>query len=144
MFNQNVQDALKKFQHTKNKENEKTQKDINELSEDFSTYQSKAKDIILKKEMYELKIKKQNIKEELNKDMENLREKNQTEILEIKSTFNQMTNTVKGHSSRLKQVEDRISDFEDEIEIKEKILVRQLKAVKCICQNSAILAKGQT
>jgi hypothetical protein len=29
----------------------------------------------------------QNIKEELNKDMENLRRKNQTEIMEIKSPF---------------------------------------------------------
>jgi hypothetical protein len=29
----------------------------------------------------------QNIKEELNKDMENLRGKNQTEILEIKKSF---------------------------------------------------------
>jgi molecular chaperone DnaK (HSP70) len=31
MVNQNVQDALKKFQDTKNKEYEKTQKQINEL-----------------------------------------------------------------------------------------------------------------
>jgi hypothetical protein len=33
MVNQNVQDALKKFQDTKNKEHEKTQKQINELRE---------------------------------------------------------------------------------------------------------------
>jgi hypothetical protein len=32
---------------------------------------------------------KQNIKQELNKDVENLRKKNQTEILEIKSPFSQ-------------------------------------------------------
>jgi hypothetical protein len=31
MANQNVQEALKKFQDTKNKEYEKTQKQINEL-----------------------------------------------------------------------------------------------------------------
>jgi hypothetical protein len=31
MVNQNLQDALKKFQDTKNKEYEKTQKQINEL-----------------------------------------------------------------------------------------------------------------
>jgi hypothetical protein len=31
----------------------------------------------------------QNMKEELNKDMENLRKKNQTEILKIKSPFSQ-------------------------------------------------------
>jgi methyl coenzyme M reductase gamma subunit len=43
----------------------------------------------------------QNIKEQLNKDMENLRKKNLTEILGIKSTFGQTKNTVEGHSSRL-------------------------------------------
>jgi hypothetical protein len=53
----------------------------------------------------------QNIKEELNKDMENLRKKNQTEIWELKSTFSQTKNTVEGPSSRLEQVEDRISEL---------------------------------
>jgi hypothetical protein len=51
--------------------------------------------------------------------MKNLRKKNQTEILEIKSAFNQTKNTVEGYSSRLEQVEDRISELEDKIEIKE-------------------------
>jgi hypothetical protein len=37
---------------------------------------------------------KQNIKEELNKDMENLRKKNQTEIMKIKSPFNQTKKTL--------------------------------------------------
>jgi hypothetical protein len=62
----------------------------------------------------------QNIKEDLNKDMENLRKKNQTEILEMKSPFSQTKNTVEGHSKRLEQVEDRISALEDKIEIKIK------------------------
>jgi hypothetical protein len=53
----------------------------------------------------------QNIKEELNKDVENLRKNNQTEILEIKSTFSQTKNTVEGHSIRLEQVEDRIAEL---------------------------------
>jgi uncharacterized protein YjgD (DUF1641 family) len=44
------------------------------------------------------------------KDMENLRKKNQTET----------KNTVEDHSSRLEQVEDRISELKDKIEIKEK------------------------
>jgi hypothetical protein len=35
MVNQNVQDALKKSQDTKNKEHENSQKQINELREDF-------------------------------------------------------------------------------------------------------------
>jgi hypothetical protein len=72
----------------------------------------------------------QNIKEELNNDKENLRKKNQTEILEVKSSFSQTKNTVEG-SSRLEQVEDRISECKDKKEIKEKtkeILVKQLKS----------------
>jgi hypothetical protein len=60
----------------------------------------------------------ENIKEELNKDMENLGKKNQTEILKIKSPFSQTKNTVEGHSSRL--VEDRLSELTDKIEIKGK------------------------
>jgi hypothetical protein len=32
-----------------------------------------------------------------------------------------MQNTVEGHSSRLKQVEDRISELKDKTEIKEKL-----------------------
>jgi hypothetical protein len=36
MVNQNVQNALKKFEGTKNKEHEKTQKQINELRENFN------------------------------------------------------------------------------------------------------------
>jgi hypothetical protein len=47
----------------------------------------------------------QNIKEELYKDRENLRKKNQTEILKIKSPFSKTKNTVEGHSSRLEQGE---------------------------------------
>jgi predicted nuclease with TOPRIM domain len=52
--------------------------------------------------------------------MENLRKKNQAEILEIKSPFSQTENTLEGHSNRLDQVEDRISELEDKIEIKGK------------------------
>jgi hypothetical protein len=54
----------------------------------------------------------QNIKEELKKIQTNLRKKNQTKILEIKSPFIQTKNTVEGHSNRLEQVEDRISEPE--------------------------------
>jgi hypothetical protein len=61
-------------------------KQLNELREDFNKHQSETKDII-KREIYEIKKTTQNIKEELNKDMENLRKKNPTEILEIKSPF---------------------------------------------------------
>jgi hypothetical protein len=60
------------------------------------------------KKRYELKMTTRNIKKELNNDMENLRKKNQTEILEIKSHFSQTKNTVEGYTSRLEQLEDRI------------------------------------
>jgi chromosome segregation ATPase len=52
--------------------------------------------------------------------MENLRKKNEIEI----------QNKMEGHSSRLEQAEDRISELEDEMVIKgktEELLVRQLK-----------------
>jgi hypothetical protein len=46
MVNQHVQDALKKFQDTKNKEQEMTQKQIRELREDLNKHQSETKDTI--------------------------------------------------------------------------------------------------
>jgi chromosome segregation ATPase len=52
--------------------------------------------------------------------MENLRKKNETEI----------QTKMEGQSSKLEQAEDRISELEDEMEIKgktEELLVRQLK-----------------
>jgi hypothetical protein len=91
IVNHNEQDALKKFQDTKNKEHEKAQKQISELRQDFNKHQSETKDTI-KRGIYELKMTTQNIEEELNKEMDNLRKKNQTDML--------------GHSSRLEQVRD--------------------------------------
>jgi hypothetical protein len=55
-------------------------------------------------------MKIENIKEEVTHDMENLRKKSQTEI----------ENTVEGHFNKRKQVEDRISELKDKIEINEK------------------------
>jgi hypothetical protein len=46
MVKKNAQDALKKFQDTKNKEHEKTQKQIKKLSEHFSEHRSETKDTI--------------------------------------------------------------------------------------------------
>jgi uncharacterized protein YjaZ len=65
-------------------------------------------------------MKIDSIKEEVIHDMESLRKKNETEI----------QNIMEGHSSRLEQAEHRISDIEDEMEIKgktEELLVKQLK-----------------
>jgi hypothetical protein len=41
VVNQNVQDAFKKFEDTKNKEHEKTQKQIKELREEFNKHKLK-------------------------------------------------------------------------------------------------------
>jgi hypothetical protein len=62
----------------------------------------------------------QNIKEEFNKYMENLRKKNGTEIWKSKLPLLKQRNTIEGHSSPLEQVEDRISELKNKIEIKEK------------------------
>jgi hypothetical protein len=71
--------------------------------------------------------------------MEKLRKKNQTEALEIKSSFSQTKNTVDDHSCRLKQVEDRISELKDKIDVKEKNrrTLSQTTLLKGICKNSA-------
>jgi hypothetical protein len=119
MVNKNVQDALKKFQDTKNKEHEITQKQIKELKEDLKKHQSETKDTI-KREIHELKRTTQIIKEELNKDMENLKRKNQAQILEIKSPYSQTKNTVEGHSSRLEQVEDKNQSLKIKQKLKKK------------------------
>jgi hypothetical protein len=76
-----------------------------------TTYSNtKVKQRTLQKEINKLKMKTKNIKDELTKDMENLRKKNQTET----------KITVESHSSRLQQVEDRISELKDKTETKEK------------------------
>jgi hypothetical protein len=66
-------------------------------------------------------LKIENIKDEVTHDMENLRKKNETET----------QNRVEGHSSRMEQAEDRISELKAEMEIKgktEELLVKQLKS----------------
>jgi polyhydroxyalkanoate synthesis regulator phasin len=65
-------------------------------------------------------MKIDNIKEEITHDMENLTKKSETET----------QYTMEVHSSRLEQVDDRISELEDKMEIKgktEEFLVKQLK-----------------
>jgi hypothetical protein len=46
MINQNIQDALEKFQDTKNKEYEKTQKQINEIIGALNKYQNETENTI--------------------------------------------------------------------------------------------------
>jgi septal ring factor EnvC (AmiA/AmiB activator) len=57
--------------------------------------------------------------------MENLRKKNETEI----------QNKREGHSSRLDQAEDRISERKDEMEIKGKTEEKVLKQLKTYERN---------
>jgi polyhydroxyalkanoate synthesis regulator phasin len=71
MVKQNIQEALKKFQDTKNKEYEKTQKQINELLGALNKHQSEMENTI-NREIHELKIKIDNIKEEVAHNMKNL------------------------------------------------------------------------
>jgi uncharacterized protein involved in exopolysaccharide biosynthesis len=51
---QKVQNELTQYQNTTNKKLEKTQKQLNELGQDFEKLQSEIKDII-KREIYEIK-----------------------------------------------------------------------------------------
>jgi chromosome segregation ATPase len=119
MVNQNVHEALKKFQEDKNKEYEKTQKQINEIIESLNKSQTETETTTNRK-MNELRSKIDNIKEEVIHDKENLRKKNETEI----------QSKTEGQSSRIEQTENRISELEDEMAIKgttEELLVKQLK-----------------
>jgi carbonic anhydrase len=79
--------------------------------------QSETKEAI-KEEIYEIKKTAEDVKQKINKDVENLRKKNQTEILEIKSSLNEIKNTMEIQSVRLEEVEDRKSGFEDKIHTK--------------------------
>jgi molecular chaperone GrpE (heat shock protein) len=79
MVNQNVQEALKKFQDNKNKECEKTQKQISEIIRALNKHQSETENTI-KREINELRTKIDNTKEEVTHDMENLSKNNETEI----------------------------------------------------------------
>jgi hypothetical protein len=55
---------------------------------------------------------------------------------------------MEGHSSRLEQAEDRISELEDKMEIKgktEELLVKKTsRSIKQICKNSPTPSKDQT
>jgi proline dehydrogenase len=86
---------------TKLKDYEKTQKQINEIIGALNKQQTETK-ITISREIKELRTKTHNIKE-VTHDMENLRKKNETEI----------QNKMEGHSSRIEQTKDRISELDD-------------------------------
>jgi hypothetical protein len=119
MVNQNVQETLKKFLDNKNREFEEAQEQIKETIEALYKHQSETQNMI-NKEINELRMKIDNIKEEGTQDMENLRKKNETEL----------QNKMVGQCSRLEQAEDRISELKDEMVIKGKtkeLLDKELK-----------------
>jgi hypothetical protein len=93
--NQNIQEELKELQDNKNKEYEKTQKQMSEIIGALNKHQTE-REITINREINELRAKVDNIKEEVTHDMENLRKKNETEI----------QNKMEGHSCRVKQTED--------------------------------------
>jgi uncharacterized coiled-coil protein SlyX len=98
------------------------QKQINELIGTLNEHQSETGNTI-NRGITELRMKIDNTKEEVTHNMENLRKKNETEI----------QNKMEGHSSRLEQAEDSISELKDEMAIKgkiEELLVKQLKTYK--------------
>jgi chromosome segregation ATPase len=100
----------------------RTQEQINEFIGALNKHQSETENTI-NGVINELKTKIDNIKEEVTHDMENLRKKSETEI----------QNTMEGHSSRLEQAEDRVSELEDKMETKgktEELLVKQHKTCK--------------
>jgi adenylosuccinate synthase len=72
MVNQNVQETLKKFLDSKNREFEKAQEQIKETIEALYKHKSETKNMI-NKEINELRTKIDNIKEEGTQNMENLR-----------------------------------------------------------------------
>jgi hypothetical protein len=79
------------------------------------------------REINELRMKIDNIKEEVTHDTENLRKRNETEI----------QNKMEDPSSRVEQAEDRILELEGEMVIKgktEELLVRKLKTCERIMQ----------
>jgi chromosome segregation ATPase len=119
MVNQKVQETLKKFQDNKNREFDKAQEKVKETIEALYKHHSETKNTI-NKQINEIRMKIDNIKEEETKDMENLRKKKETEL----------QTKMEGQSSRLEKAEDRISELKDEMVIKGKtkeLLAQQLK-----------------
>jgi chromosome segregation ATPase len=74
----------------------------------------------INREINELRIEIENIKEEVTHNLENIRIKTETEI----------QNKMEGHSRRTEKTEDRISELEDKMVINgktEELLIKQLK-----------------
>jgi hypothetical protein len=79
IIHQNIHEALKKFQDIKNKEYEKTQKQINEIIRALNKHQTE-KENTINREINESRMKIDNVKEEMTHDMEKPQKKNETKI----------------------------------------------------------------
>jgi hypothetical protein len=85
------------LQGNKNKRYEKTQKQINKIIGALNKHQAETENTINRK-INELRLKIDNIKEEVTHNMENLRKRNEIEI----------QNKMEGHSSTIEQTEDNL------------------------------------
>jgi predicted nucleic acid-binding protein len=74
MVNQNVKEALKRFQDNKTQEYQKTQKQVNEIIGALNKHQTET-EITISREINELRTKIDNTKEEVIHDMEILKKK---------------------------------------------------------------------
>jgi hypothetical protein len=127
VVNQKVQDALKKYQDTTNKKLKKTQKQLNELRDDFNK-NTKVKQ--KRREIYEIREDNTRYERGIEKYVENLRKKESN-----RNPGNKKYLSLEGHSTRLEQWKTRKSlRLEDKTDIKEKkkkteeLLVKQLKS----------------
>jgi hypothetical protein len=87
-----------------------TQKQIKEFRENLNKHQSETKDTI--REIYELKKNYTNYERRVEHRFGKPQKKESNRNLGNKKSL-QSKNTVEAHSSRLEQVEDRISEFQD-------------------------------
>jgi hypothetical protein len=91
---------------------------------------------VINKEINKLRANIDNIKDEATQDMENFRIKTETE----------MQNKMESQCSRIEQTEDRISEFKDEMVIKEKTkehLLNNSRPMKRKCKNLLTSSKDQ-
>jgi uncharacterized protein YbbC (DUF1343 family) len=105
--------ALKKFQDNKNKEHEKTQKQVNEIIEDLKKHQTETETTI-NREINELRAKFDNIKEEVTYNIENLRKKEWNRNTENGKPLQQNRTKQKTESQNLKmkwQLKEKLKNY---------------------------------
>jgi hypothetical protein len=114
-----LQKQLKDYQGNADKNIKMTQNQLGELREDFNKLKNETKEIIKKRDIWN---KKESTwyENEFSKDVESIPKQNETEILEIKSSLNQIKSTVESCFGTQEKLEGRISGHKDKRDIKEK------------------------